>query len=269
MYNRRHSGCGHITFFQEITGMKNLSFDISKEMFIEPFLNGVRLIKPKNDADASSHYNINSCVKNVYDIPINVFFLDTDCRIQSLNTTAQDVCAYPTEEKTRGNTLHIAARKKEADIIIGQDREIFSKKCIMVEEYHFMRLDGNDFSALAIRYPLYNEMQSIIGLFSFSIILGDNAPCSLITAMSRLMQTGLLIQPKEVFKIPYIANNQINGIQLTKREMDCVRLASKGYTAKKSALKLNLSVRTVEYYLSRAKDKLNIYNKCDLVGIVD
>lgn len=66
-----------------------------------------------------------------------------------------------------------------------------------------------------------------------------------------------------------IINSLINkNSKLTKREIECLDLYSRGKIAKNIAATLGLSNRTVEHYLENAKFKLGIKSKSDLMEIV-
>lgn len=62
-----------------------------------------------------------------------------------------------------------------------------------------------------------------------------------------------------------LLNNIENINHLTKREMECAKYISQGYTIKEVARLLILSPRTVETHLERLKNKLNIRKKSELV----
>lgn len=49
------------------------------------------------------------------------------------------------------------------------------------------------------------------------------------------------------------------------REKQCIDLLLAGYSMKVSANILNISYRTIEYYLSNVRLKLNCPNKCSIV----
>jgi DNA-binding NarL/FixJ family response regulator len=54
-------------------------------------------------------------------------------------------------------------------------------------------------------------------------------------------------------------------VELSEREIDVVRLTAHGYSNKEIAAQLDISVKTVDTYKSRAMDKLGLYNRADLV----
>lgn len=57
----------------------------------------------------------------------------------------------------------------------------------------------------------------------------------------------------------------INPVELTARELDCLRLLAKGYTQKMIGQELKLSPRTVECYLNQVKEKTGSVSRGDLV----
>lgn len=59
--------------------------------------------------------------------------------------------------------------------------------------------------------------------------------------------------------------NRIFKKSLTKREYEVAKLIVEGYTAKQCAEKLNLSRRTVEFYVDNIKNKLCCFKKSDLI----
>ncbi|KTC65032.1 LuxR family transcriptional regulator (plasmid) [Legionella adelaidensis] len=65
-----------------------------------------------------------------------------------------------------------------------------------------------------------------------------------------------------------IALPQAKGITvLSKRENECIRLLSKGYTDKKIAKQLSISPRTVETHLTAAKRKLDVTTRAELIAL--
>lgn len=59
--------------------------------------------------------------------------------------------------------------------------------------------------------------------------------------------------------------NRLMPIDLTARQLDCVRLLVKGYSMKMIAQELNISPRTVESYVEQIKVKTQTYSKGELV----
>ena len=78
-------------------------------------------------------------------------------------------------------------------------------------------------------------------------------------------------QPKKVsspqFRIPL--SGQFSGQYLTRREAQCVYHTMQKLTIQKTAEKMNLSPRTIEFYLKRIRTKLNSQRKKDLINKLD
>ena len=54
----------------------------------------------------------------------------------------------------------------------------------------------------------------------------------------------------------------------SKREIECLYYLMKGKTARETSIHLNLSPRTVEYYLDTLKEKLACRKKSEIIEIV-
>jgi DNA-binding CsgD family transcriptional regulator len=59
--------------------------------------------------------------------------------------------------------------------------------------------------------------------------------------------------------------NAISPVQFSMRELECMRLLTRGYTQKMIAKELGISPRTVETHLQHIKEKTQTYSKGDLV----
>ncbi len=65
------------------------------------------------------------------------------------------------------------------------------------------------------------------------------------------------------YRIPL--DGRFTGLYLTRRESECVFYAIHNHTIKKTGSFLDLSPRTIEFYLKRIREKLNCRSKKDLV----
>lgn len=68
--------------------------------------------------------------------------------------------------------------------------------------------------------------------------------------------------------VVYGLGSKYSGTYFTKREADCMFLLLKGKTINSVASILNLSPRTVEYYIKNMKSKLGCRTKFELVDLV-
>jgi DNA-binding CsgD family transcriptional regulator len=60
----------------------------------------------------------------------------------------------------------------------------------------------------------------------------------------------------------------IKALRFTLRELDCLRLLIRGYTASEIAIILAISIRTVETHLEHIKDKTGVANKGELIRFI-
>ncbi len=72
---------------------------------------------------------------------------------------------------------------------------------------------------------------------------------------------------KQLFKITKPTEKDILLAKLSPREIDCVELILQGKTAKEIARHLNLSYRTVEFYLNNLRQKTGSRNKFELIKL--
>ncbi len=102
-------------------------------------------------------------------------------------------------------------------------------------------------------------------------MLKQSAATELITALRKVaagetyLDTSLTsrIATSLVTGMHTVATSQ--GAALSDRESDVVRLIALGYTNKEVAAQLNISVKTVDTYKTRAMDKLQLYGRAALV----
>ena len=65
--------------------------------------------------------------------------------------------------------------------------------------------------------------------------------------------------------LPFVVNEQ--AVYLSSRELECLRMLSEGLMVKEIAKKLNLSSRTVEFYINNVKQKLNVTTTSHAIAI--
>ncbi len=58
------------------------------------------------------------------------------------------------------------------------------------------------------------------------------------------------------------------GMYLTQREMECVQSLLKGNTLREAGLELELSSRTVEFYLKNIKKKMQVKKKNEVLAVI-
>ncbi len=125
------------------------------------------------------------------------------------------------------------------------------------------RKDGSTMLHLCHKMPLYNEKNKIIGIGGVGIELTRHSYKNIV---SLLTFSGLNIE--NFTKQPTQKNPDFvyANIDLSKRQAQIISFLLRGFSAKLMAKELNLSKRTIEFYLTRLKDKLECKNKHELVN---
>jgi len=66
----------------------------------------------------------------------------------------------------------------------------------------------------------------------------------------------------------YYLSDDMEHLYLTKREAGCIFYILQGYSIKATAIELNLSPRTVEFYFKRIKLKFNCQTRGELIKLL-
>ncbi|MBS0350976.1 MAG: helix-turn-helix transcriptional regulator [Proteobacteria bacterium] len=69
-------------------------------------------------------------------------------------------------------------------------------------------------------------------------------------------------------KMKYALGEPLQNVYFTQREAECVMQVLSGKTMNQTGASLNLSPRTVEYYLNKIKKKLNCRKKQEVIQLV-
>ena len=67
----------------------------------------------------------------------------------------------------------------------------------------------------------------------------------------------------------YFLNGSFESIYLTQREAECMLHIIQGATYKQAGKALDLSARTIEFYLKNIKKKMNLRKKSDVISVLE
>ena len=222
-----------------------MRIDTSDELCIQRWGNGIKLIKPDNNTHAEKH------ILNMMQLPFPVYFEDTDhIQIKSNEWTAT-ACGFISLNDFIGKSPFKYFKRDTIVEKLANHKAVLNHQKYMITEEHALRQDGSDLHTLSVRMPWYSGDNKMIGIFGCSILLGQNP---LAESLAQLSSLGLF-QP--------IA--QSGHFDLSKREIDCLRLTIKGKPAKQVGYELGISQRTVEEYLDNIKRKLKVTSKAALI----
>lgn len=261
---------------------RNHTFDTSEELLVQRWGRGVKLTKPEDCKQSSIGELSPPSVRHLFGMPFNVYFLNTQSVIQNMSETAAHLCGFQGKNDAIGRTARAVSKKVSAEFSIRHNEEVISHNSIVIKDEHFLRLDDFEFRDVAIKFPLLNSANKVIGVFGCSIIKDSVAQ-----SLNLLMNTGLLATSGTLETHQHDSLIDFNSgtehhklndlrirlseqakVEISKREVECLFYLMKGKSARETGAVLNLSQRTVEYYLNCLKEKLYCTRKSELIGAV-
>jgi len=243
--------------------MHQHNFDRSKELLIQRWGNGVKLVRPSTNPVRAS--NMHNCMTNVlgWQHPLLIYLYDTNNKFQHVNEALAATNGFESVSNAIGKTMFSVAKKECAEQLIANNADVIKENKIKLIEEEVKRKDRINLCALTIKAPLYNDLNHIIGVFGCSIVLGEG---SLAESLVHVVKLGLLeahgFANKNLFP-----RSEIAGKYLSTRETQCLRLYVRGQSAKTIAAILGLSTRTVENYLANVKEKFHVSSKGELIAL--
>lgn len=140
---------------------------------------------------------------------------------------------------------------REQDLLVlqGQSLEIF----------HHLENSQDSKTYFLQKSPLRDQANKVVGVI-YSCTAWSQA-----NLLASLKQIDQKYHAAEDVPAYYSLDANYNPANLSKRELECVFLQLRGYSAKQTAELLGLSKRTVEYYTDNIKAKLGCINKTELL----
>lgn len=113
---------------------------------------------------------------------------------------------------------------------------------------------------LSYKIPLRSRLGKIIGVFGQSTLFTHiQSPCPRIIADTQFLPSSCVRRPCSKFY-------QTQTLEpLSKRQIECIYYLIKGKTMKQIAKILSLSPRTIEFYISGVRKKLNCNSRAELI----
>lgn len=233
--------------------MKN--FTIHDHLNVVRHKNGIKLVEHSSTTEHT--------VGRLKQLPHSVYFLNTQGETLTINDEGITVCGFGSLESSIGKSLNAVSQTNSAKQLIDNCAEVIQKQNLKIFEEENIRKDDVRMQFLSIKLPWYDDNDNVIGIMGFSIVLGKH---SLAESLSNIIELGLFDSSAlPTSQQPSKSNLHVNNVYLTNRELECLRLTVKGYTAKKIARELGLSFRTVEEYLNNVRSKMGASSKSELI----
>lgn len=239
-------------------------FDLSNELVIHRFGNGVKLSSPHNECQNDFHFSVNKMLK----MPFNVFFTDTDGEIVKMNESSAQASGFISLSDALGRTIYTVAKKNIGSILKRNDRQVVQSNMIVIKEVRYQHIFNEALSTfISFKFPLYNAENELIGIFGCSIPTSQNNNNLLADSLLILMQAGLLSSTAlpPLTQGLLTCNRQAENLNLTLREKDVLQQLSLGKTNKAIGYALGITQRTVDEYLAKLKKKLSVASRNELI----
>jgi DNA-binding NarL/FixJ family response regulator len=243
--------------------------DISNELRVFCFGNGIKLIRPEKVATIKTlpyFHDTGHTVSSIMALPLNVALLNTDSNTQTINELSAATSGWLSVKDAIGKSIQDIAHVKSAKIIMMHNRDVMSCSKKIIFEESIIRKNNTSTEVIAIKSPWYDDNNQIIGLFGCGFRL--DSP-SIAQSLALIAQIGILhhrempSNNKKILPGHYIAN-----IYFTKRQVEILSHLIRGKSAKDIGALLTLSPRTIETYLAHCKLKLGVNSKAELIDKV-
>jgi DNA-binding CsgD family transcriptional regulator len=238
-------------------------FDTASDLIVQPYNRGIQLIKPKD-----KNLNQFPSIGSLFAMPLLVYFVDfegvfVDANHHTCLSNIPDNHGYYSDKDLKKAPLKALFKKESAEKFYAQNNNLLDTKALTIYETQSTRLDEVSFSCISFKFPVFNQENTIMGIFGMSAFIDGSAfkeAENLSDSMQHIIQTGLIPHSKNM-----LPGFHIDGIYLSKQEITCLRLLVAGKTMNQIGLKMGLSQRTVEFYLDNIKQKLHVKTKSDLI----
>ncbi|RDI37580.1 PAS and helix-turn-helix domain-containing protein [Aquicella lusitana] len=238
--------------------------DISHEMLIYRYGDGVRLLRPDKAVNLSRAALVPTglTIGQAVRLPLSVTFLNTECAVQLINEQSATTSGFLSTKNAIGKSIRYVATPKSARLVMGHNREVMSTMRKKIYEENVLRKDEMTYHSLAIKTPILNEENKTIGLFGIGITLGVDP---LAASLSYVAELGLLQAGEIKPAYPIRSEKKVCHIYLSSRENEILRHAVRGKSARMIAELLKISKRTVEQHLENIKTKMEVSSKAELI----
>ena len=243
--------------------------DIHPEYFIQPYGHGVKLIKPR--ARSYEQPTLMS-VNDLFSLPILSYFLSANDNFIHANhltriTNIPGNIGYYSHHELKNAPLNSVFCRHTTKIIGKHTQQILNSKQMLILEENANRLDELQLNALSFKLPVYDSSNHPIAILGLSALF-DNSTfpevAPFVQTINHIIHTGLINTRHRSFNL-LSHGISIDNVYLSQQELKCLRLLILGKTSKLIAQFLNLSPRTVEYYLDNIKNKLKVETKTQLI----
>ena len=240
--------------------MRSNKLDISPELTIYRFGNGIKLISPEQAQRFKNSYfayNTGYSVESALKLPIDVYFYDVENIFQNVNEHCAETAGFESSHNAIMNCLNKMVTKESSERIFKFNGSVLKDNQIKIDEEYWTLKSGIADHCFSVKSPLYGKDNKLIGIFGCSIVPSKD---NVTDGIMHIAKMGLL--DLNSFKKN---SKKFLDYDLSQRETDILHFTAQGKSAKEISLKINLSKRTIEDYLENLKNKFQVESKAELM----
>jgi DNA-binding CsgD family transcriptional regulator len=236
---------------------QNRAYDVSGDLLIQRYQNGIQLVKPDECVDAPNS------IHRFNDMPVSVYFVDTESTILGVNRAGVELNGLLNESDMNGKKVSHFLKKDFSSRVFSHDHAVINSGESRIFEEIGETSHDIEMQCIAVRLPWYYD-DKLVGIFGLCGSVSISSLPSFANMLEKLISTGL------------IGKYDQNGLQslsmprndmryYSKRETDVLSYVVAGKSAREIGTILSLSARTVENYIANIKQKAGCKTKVDLV----
>lgn len=191
---------------------------------------------------------------------------DLNSRIIACSGQAVELLGFKSFDQLYGKTDYDLNCKavESAPTFIEQDQEVIkSRKTLKLLDIHTYA-DGKEHIWVGEKAPFYQD-GVLTGVYITAIDMGRGFIQAYYSKLSKLLLDTEGTNPVNKMPSSVIIRNELPQLNLSKVEMLCFFYIVRGFCSSQIAERMSVSVRTVESYYDRIKNKLGCYTKKEIV----
>lgn len=196
-------------------------------------------------------------VEHLAELPCYVFWKDKNGIYLGYNKYGANNLGYSDSNEIKGRSDHDIFPENIATFFISNDQEVMLNGMQKFIPEPGIVKNNHPVIFMSYKMPIYAQDESVIGVLGFAFTRPRIVSESLTEQSNHQL-------PDELAK-NFNHSHPDFAEQLSPREVMCVQYLCKGLTLKQIAKQFNLSPRTVESYLERARSKMGCKNKAELM----
>lgn len=229
---------------------------ISNDLEFQRYQGGIKIYHPSKRYPSQT-------IGSLLALPMSFYLLDKDGKTKTMNEEGAEVTGFDSSKHSLGKSVIEVGVKESAELLIQHCHQVIDTNSLQFFEEQHIRKDGAELNFLSIKCPWYDENNKIQGTCGFSIVMGKHSTANSLSLIANLGLLNPSLSQEQKLVLP-----EHIKVQLTPREIECLKLTVKGYTAKRIAKELKISFRTVQEYITNTRIKLNVGSKAELIEMV-